>query len=184
MSTSDNPTNIIDPSIVSPRSVAIKWGLIGAAAHIIIDLLGYITGMIKPGDVIYSIAIFAIAIFAIVMAIREHKAELAGYIRGGRCVTVGLISGLAYGIIAGLWGIVFYNFLVPDFYEEMNNAMVVMYEDMGQSDEQIEAIMSYTKMSQTPIGGLVSSLIGGIFSGVFLSIIPALILKKKPKGIY
>ena len=183
MPTIDDPIKSIDPSSVSPFPVAIKWGLIGASCQIIIDLVGYLTGALQPGDVLYSFVIFAIAVFCVTMAIKEHKSALGGYLRGARGVWVGLLSGVVYGIIAGIWGLIFYHYLVPDFHEQMAENMVIMFENWGFTDDQIDQIME-GQTEQTPLQTGLGGVFGGIIAGLLLSIIPTLIMKKKHDDMF
>ena len=188
MPTLDDPINFIDPSTVSPRPAGMRWGLIWGGAAIVIGLIGYITGLTKPtatpsaAAYLVSLVSFLIAIGCVVKAIQQHREELGGYIRGGRCAMVGLWTGLIYGVIAALWALVFFNFIAPDFFDELYGSMTLMWEEQGLNDEQIESALGMTKMFQGPMGMVLSSLFGGALAGLIVGAIAGLFMKKKAPG--
>ena len=188
MPTLDDPINVIDPSTVSARPVGMKWGLIWGGAAIVVGLVGYLTGLSKPtatpsaATYLVSLVSFVISIICVVKAIQEHRTELGGYIRGGRCATVGLWTGLFYGVIAALWSLIFFNFIAPDFFDELYSSMTVMWEEQGLNDEQIENALGMTQMFQGPVGMVLMSLFGGAIAGLIVGAIAGLFMKKKAPG--
>ena len=123
-----------------------------------------------------------VALGVIGKAILEHREELGGYIRGGRCVAVGLWSGLSYGVLSAIWSLIFYGLIAPDFFTEMQSSMVAIWEDQGLSDSEIDVALGYTSMFQGPTSMAVFAFAGGIFFGILLSAILALFMKKRAPG--
>ncbi len=188
MPTLDDPINVIDPNTISPRPAGMKWGLMWGAASIVIGLVGYITGLTKPtatpSMAAYAVSLisFLVAVGCVVKAIQQHRAELGGYIRGGRCVVVGLWTGLAYGVLAALWSLVFFNFIAPDFFDELYGSLTAQFEEQGLDDEQIETALGYSQMFQGPVAMVFSSLFGGAIAGIITGGIAGLFMKKKAPG--
>ena len=159
------------------------WGI----AVVVLALVGYLTGLSDPTNpgpstVVFGMLSFVISIGCVVKAIQEHRAELGGYIRGGRCVAVGLWAGLAYGIIYAIWTVIFLNFIAPDFWTDMMETQRALMESQGQSDEQIDMALGILEMVQGPVSSFLTSILGGLFSGLLISAISALFLKKRAPG--
>ena len=51
-------------------------------------------------------------------------------------------------------------------------------EDQNMSDAQIDQAMKVTEMLMTPMGVLIMGIIGGVFTGFFVSLIVSAITKK------
>jgi len=192
-STLDQAITIIDPSTISPRNTGLKWGAVGALMSTIIGLVSYLAGLTSPsatatasgGGIASSLITLVLLVVAFVVvgkAIDEHRTDLGGFIRGGRCVSIGLWSGLSYGVLSAVWALIFYGLIVPDFFEEMQSAMVTLWESQGLSDEEIDMALGYSAMFQGTTSMAVFSFISGIFSGLFISLILALFMKKKAPG--
>ena len=190
METLDNDINVIDPSTVSSRPAGIKWGLIWGGISVVLALVAYIAGFSDPSSQslgTYLLGFFGIilSVIMIVMAIRQHRdEELGGYIRGGRCVSVGLWAGLVYGVVYGIWTIIFTTFIAPDFYDGVNSMLINEYEEAGMADDFIDKMLGWVKMTQGPVGAFISSLLGGTLFGMIISAIAALFMKKKSPGMF
>jgi hypothetical protein len=178
----DNP---MGGSIDAPaRPTGIKYGLILGVISIVLGLVYYLLGWMDPqsmGSKFTSIFSFAITIAVLVMAIRHHRDSLqGGYIAFGKCVGIGLWVGLIAGIIGLVWSLVFFNFIVPDYFVSMKDMLVDTYEAQGLSDEQIEMAMKYVGWMMSPTSMAIMALIGSIFTALIFSLIVGAFMKKDP----
>ena len=72
----------------------------------------------------------------------------------------------------------------PGFIDGMLEATIERMEDRGMDDETIEMSMSYTRRFMTvPVFAIIAA-VGSAFWGLFLSLIPAAILKKESPAVF
>lgn len=175
-----------NPSSVSYRQTALRYGAISGVASILISLIGFLTdtdpalpstnGGIKA---VYIIVGLGVAIWAIVSAIRHHRdRELGGYISLGRAVMVGLMVGLVAGAISMIYMFLYTTVINPDFSANMQAAMQEQWEAQGMSEEQIEMASQWSGWATGPVFMGVSQLFSGAFSGLLIGLIAGAIMKK------
>ncbi len=185
MTTLDEPMGYIDPNEVSPRSTAMRYGMIWALFSILLGLITYLMGWTDPssslsaGSILTSIISIALNITMLVLAIKYHRdKELGGFISFGRGFKTGMLTTLVFAVIATVWALIFFNFIATDMIDGIQDAMVEKWEEQGLSDEQIEQAQSYTGFMSSPAFMVGATFVGSLIWGAILSLIVSAVLKK------
>ena len=121
-----------------------------------------------------------ITIAMIVIGMMQFKKDNNGFMTFGE----GLKIGVGIGLIAGIIGIIFNQILAGVIDPEMMNKAMeyqkgMLMETTKMTPDQIDAQMEMGKKFTTPSWQIVFGLIYSIVASLLLSLIPALILKKK-----
>ena len=185
MTTLDDPMGYIDPKDVSPRSTAMRYGMIWGLLGILLGLISYLAGWTEPtssmsaGSILSTVLSFGLAIGILVLTIKHHRdEELGGYISFGRGFQTGMLTTFFYAIIATIWMFIFINFVDTDMIENIQASMVEQWEEQGLSDEQIEQAQSYTGFMSSK-GFMIGAAFGGsLLWGAILSLIISAVMKK------
>ena len=184
MTTLDNPTNIPDPSTVPIRPTAMKYGLIGGGISIVLGLIFYLAGITDPtqqggtGNTIAAIINYAVLIGAIVMAIKFHKEnELGGYLKLGRAIGMGTLTGLIMGVIGAIWTVLFFTVIDPGMLETIRETAMENAIEQGAPEDQVEGMISFFT---SPTFFAVVTVLGGVLIGLITGLIAGAIMKKDP----
>jgi hypothetical protein len=175
-----------EPSTVSNRPIAIRYGLIIAAAGVLMSLVAFLTdtdpAMPDAGSSkwLYILGGFAVSIWAISTAIKADREQLGGFISLGRCVGLGAFIGLVSGVVSMLYMLVYTHVINPDFSSDMLAAMHAQWEEQGLSEEQIEMASGMTGMFTNPIFLSFSQVFNGVIMAVIIALFAGLVLKREP----
>jgi len=186
MTTLDDSTQQIpDPSTVSMKPTAMRFGLIGGLALIVLSLIWNMTGMIdytgEKSNMLPNIVNWGAIIAILVLAIKKHREEdLAGYITFGRCVGLGAFLGLIMGIISAVWALLYFNVIDPDILSNILSQMEEKFVDKGMEESQIEVAMSWMSKMMSPIGMSIMAIIGTVITTTIFSLIVGAVMKKNP----
>lgn len=173
-----------DPSTVSNRSIALRYGAIWGGISALISLIGTLTdtdpGMPNTGPIkwLYVLVGVGVSIWAIVAAIGADRKQLGGFIGLGRCVGLGAFTGLISGAIGAVYSLLNVYLINPDYQEQMSAAMQSEWEKQGMSAEQIEMASGMATMFTNPLFLGLSQLIGGAIFGVIVGLIAGAIMKR------
>jgi len=185
MDTIDNPLTPTNPSDVPFMQTALRYGLIGGAISVVVNLVAQLLGWADGSNMGMSMLIGAIGIavyiIAQVMGVRQHRDnELGGYISFGRAFLVCLVIAMVMAIIASLFNYIYLNFIDPEAMERMIEGIREQYEEMGMSDEDIENALSMIDMTTSPLMQIVGGIFGGAVMGGITGLITGAIMKKEP----
>lgn len=186
MSTLDAPTTP-NPSTVSYRATALRYGAIWGGASVLLTLIGYLTNTDPSlpttgvaAKAIYGILGFGISIWAIVMAIKHHRDnELGGFISLGRGVMIGLTVGLVAGLIGAFFMLLYTTVINPDFADTLKASMEQQWADQGMSEEQIEAAGKFSGFMFNPVFTFLSQFLGGGIMGLIIGLIGGAVMKRE-----
>jgi Na+/H+-dicarboxylate symporter len=186
MSYLDTPS-VPDPSTVSNRDLALRYGAIWAGAGILVTLLGFLTNTdaglpSTPGWIkaIYSIISLGVAVWAVVMGVKEDRDKnLGGFISLGRCVGLGTLMGLVSGIISMVFFLLYTSVINPGYSQQLTESITAAQQAQGLSEEQIEMSAKFTSFFTNPIFLGLTQIMGGIVFGVILGLVAGVILKKE-----
>jgi hypothetical protein len=184
MDTLDHPT-IPDPSTVSNRDLAIRYGAIWGGSSILMSLIAYLTDndltMPDTGAIkwVFMLVGLGITIWALVTAIKTDRERLGGFISFGRCVSLSAFMGLISGLISMVYMFLYGYVINPNFQEQMKETMYSQWEAQGMSEEQMEAAASMTGMFTGPVFMGISQLIGGVIMGVIFGLIVGAFMKRE-----
>ncbi|MDO8366684.1 MAG: DUF4199 domain-containing protein [Saprospiraceae bacterium] len=184
MNSLDHPS-FPNPSTLSNRSIALRFGAIWGASTIFFSLVAFLTdtdpSMPDTGGIkwLYAIVGFGISIWAVVAAIGADRQQLGGLITLGRCVGLGALVGTIAGVIGAAYTLLYVFVINPDFQENMNVAMQAEWEKQGMDEQQIEMAASMASMFTNPIVMIISQVLGGIISGVLIGLIAGAFMKRE-----
>ncbi|MFT5384736.1 MAG: uncharacterized membrane protein YhaH (DUF805 family) [Saprospiraceae bacterium] len=181
----DEPMNYIDPSSVSPRPVAMRYGLIWGLIGIMVGLLAHILGWSDPSDpnttmtILISVISLGISVTMIVLAVKTHRdQELGGYMTFGRGFTTGILTTLFNAVIATIWMVIFFSLINPDMFDMIEQGMLRQWEEQGMSEEQIEQAKGFATMFTGPTFMTIATFLGTLFWGAIISLIVSAVMKK------
>ncbi len=181
-----NLNTIPDPFTVSYRQQAIRAGLILAVISIFISLITYVGGltemMLKNQSIstVLNFISFGIALYVMYdTCIKHRQQDLGGYIRLGRCMGIGTLSGLVSGLIYGVWAVIFMTYIAPEMMDQIMNSSMEKMAEKGLSESDIEAQMKIAGMFFTPTAFFFISLFSGIFMNFLAGLIIGLVVKKE-----
>ncbi len=158
--------------------LVLRWGLVISFALVAISIIVYLAGMSTNKAIgwINYILMFVGVIFA-TKVYRDEKC--GGYITFGSAFKFGFLTLFLVGIITAVYTYIFFAFISPELTGQILTQIENDMLNSGQSEEQIEMVMSYTKKFMTP-GWMVAWLVvGSVFMGTIFSLISAAIMKKE-----
>lgn len=163
----------------SSARIALKWGLIGGLASIIISTAMYMTELWKsPAATIIPIGVLILFLY---LAIKEYKTENQGFLTIGQGIGVGTLSAAIQGLISAIYSQVYMKFIDASFMEKMKEFQYDKMEEQGLPEEQIEMAMSISDKFMSPGVQFATAIIFSVIVGLIISlIISAIIKKNKP----
>ena len=159
---------------------ALTYGLILGAISVAFLLMLYSLDMHYQGGPMVMGVSLLITIAVIAIGMIQFKKDNKGFMSFGQ----GLKVGVGIGLIAGIIGIIFNQILAGVIDPEMMNKAMeyqrgLLMETTKMTPEQIDAQMEGAKKFTTPSMQIVFGLVYSVVASLLLSLIPALILKKK-----
>ena len=181
----DETNGIIDPKDVSVRPTGMRWGLIWGLVGVVLSLLFTMTGLLNPAQTsmlsLPSLVSWGATIAIVYMALIAHRdSDLGGYITLGRCVSMGAFMGLIAGVITGVYMLVYFGYINPDFMDKVFEAQMDKAEANGQDPEKMRQAMEMSKSFMKPPMMAVFGLIGSVFSGLLWGTLVGLVVRKDP----
>ncbi len=182
-----NTTPYTEPASIWPT--ALKWGGIAGVASCVITLLTYNLGFMEIGDdgqppstwlqLIASIVLYAGLLYLGMKAYRD--VDNHGELTFGRAVVWSLGFGAVLGLVSAVFALLFYNVLAPDLLNDMLEGQMVMIEEQGGSEEQIEMTESVMGTMFNPWVMSLTGLISAIITSLIVGMLVALTLKTPPR---
>ena len=162
----------------SSAKVAIKWSLIYVLVAIVITYASEIARLAVNSPVKYVTYIFLI-IF-LLLAQKEHRDKLGGYIKFGDAFVTGMLYGIFAGILTAIFVYIYLAILSPEIFAQALDQQRQAMADSGKmSSDQIDHAMDIAKKYGAILGAIVTVFIYAIL-GVIIGLIGAAILKKDP----
>ena len=166
---------------MSPKSIIIKWGLIGGAVAVIMGLLSYLLGMADSKILQYVGVVLMIAV--IVLGLFDYRDKYgSGFATFGELLKVGLMIGLIMAVISAVWSVIYINFLDTGFIERTLLKTQIELESKGLSDKEIKKAMEITKKIMTPFYMTIMGVASTLITSGIISLVSALVIKnEKPE---
>jgi len=186
MSTLDQP-QVSDEKSVSYWPSVQRYGLLGALVMIAFTLVSMLLGAGDPtkSGGFLGILIFLVSVVLYLgiggLAIRSHRdQDLGGFVSFGRAFRVGFLAILIAAILAALFQLLYTTVIEPNYFDDLVDKMITMYEEQGMTEEQIDMALSFSKFFFTPLGSLIAGLGSALFFSALFGLIAAAIFKRTP----
>lgn len=164
----------------NPTKVATKWALIYLVTGIILTYIMQFSNM-DPTSPVRYVSYLPFIIF-LLLAQKEFKDQLGGYMKFGEGFSVGLRFGVFAGILFGIFLYIYLAILSPEIMvksaEAQRDAMVAK----GLSNDQIDKGIEMAKKYGAIFGGFGVAIFYAIL-GVILGLIGAAIFKKERSAL-
>lgn len=162
----------------SSAKVAIKWSLIYVLAAIVITYASEIARLSVNSPIKYIT--YVVLIIFLLLAQKEHRDKLGGYIKFGDAFVTGLLYGIFAGILTAVFIYLYLAILSPEIFAQALDQQRQAMADSGKmSSDQIDHAMDIAKKYGPILGAIVTVFIYAIL-GVIIGLIGAAILKKEP----
>ena len=160
----------------SPMPVIIKWGAIYVLASI---LLTYITQFlnIDPDSPIKWLSTLLFIAF-LLLTQKEYRDINGGYLTFGEGFKAGFLFAILSGIVLSVFTYLYFAVLSPGMLQKLTASTEAKLAAKGMSQEQIDQAMSITSKFLSPVGMMISAVIGAAIMGAIIALIGAAIFKK------
>ena len=165
-------------SLVTTRSVGVKFGLIMAAVSVAYFMVLSVSGV----DMTQGLGRWASVVINIVIIFLAHKSfkdNGDGYMSYGQGFTIGFWMSLISSAISSAFTWVYVKFVDTSFIQTMLEKQEEAMVERGMSDEQVEQAMEMTAKFMTPESMLIFGLIGGIIVLLIVTAIVGIFTQKK-----
>jgi hypothetical protein len=161
-----------------PNPILATGLLMGVLCAAWMYVMGF-TGWYKDPDraVLFVVGAVAIEVAGLVWGLRKTAAEGRTY--GGQIVAGTLMAVIAGVIIIG-GSLVFTTVAFPDYFRELEAAQRQMLEAQGRSDAEIAEALAANDVSATPMAHAMSGFIGTLITGIVVSAIIAIFVRRRP----
>jgi len=162
---------------------ALNFGVILGGISVVFSLMLYSLDMhYQGGFAVMGVSLVLTIVFIILGMIQFKKAN-DGFMSFGQALKIGVGISLVGAVIGVIFNQILINFIDPD---TMTKAFEYQREQLIAAGEltveQVDAQLEMGKNFSTPVMQIAFGLLGSLFFGFILSLVPALILKKsKPE---
>jgi len=160
----------------NPTKVATKWAVINALVAIILTYVFLFMDVDQQSPLQYLSMIPTIAF--LLLAQKEFKDELGGFISFGQAFSAGFRYALFTGLIIGIFIALYLWILNPEALEKSLEASRVQMEERDMSSAEIEKAMDISRSIGPWMGGFFTAVMYAA-GGAILALIGAAIFKKE-----
>ena len=161
----------------SVARVALKYGVITAVAVIVYSTILNISDLVIDNQGLAYVSYLILA-GGMVYAMRDFKAQNAGFMSYGQGLGIGSLLSAVVGLLSSIFSMLYTQFIDPTL---MERAMDKAREDMegrGMSDAQIDAGMEMASKFQTPGMMFLMGIFAFLLLGFIIALIVAAIMRK------
>ncbi len=164
------------------KNHALKYGLIGGLALVVLSLLLDLTGLTDPtaqkGQWLGTVLSLAIFFWALYTTIRQEREDRGGAITFGEGFKVGILAAFIIALISAVYMYIYVGFINPDMIEQIKEMTMENMATQGLSDEQIEQQMQLAGKMMTPGMMTIWGFVGNFILGAIVAVVASVILKK------
>lgn len=158
---------------------SLKYGITAGLALSVYTLLLFLLGLDKSSAL--GFVTYVILLSGMVLSVKEIRDnELNGFISFGNAWKKGMAIAFYSGLVYAFYMFIHLTYINAGYIEEMLLQVEETYEELGMSSTQIEDAMNVIRVFYKPAFLSVGALVGNLFMGLLLSLIPALIFKREP----
>lgn len=172
------------------RSTWIKWAAIYGVTTLALQVLFGLLGLYSAWMMMMSIGLL-VTIGLVVMALKAYKEGNNGYMKYGRSVGLGAMTGLFGGLIAGLLLAFYIGVVNPGMIDDLKKASIESTTELnekwnlGMTEDQIyEQTEERVTLKGTIIQNLIFGPIGGVIFAVLIALVAGAIMKNDPPEGY
>jgi hypothetical protein len=159
---------------------ALNYGLILGAISIAFSFMLYTMDMHYQGGFGILAVSALLSLVLIIIGMLQFKKANAGVMTFGQGLKIGIGMSLIAGIISIIFNLILTNVIDPDTTTKAMEYARVQLQEAGMTQEQIDAQMEMSEKFSGTGMQVAFGLIGSLFFGLILSLIPALVIKKTP----
>lgn len=165
-------------TLVTPRSVGIRFGLIGAVISIAYFLILNLAGLdITQG--FWNWLGYVITIAILVFSHKYYKENGDGFMSYGQGIGIALWIGIISGLIYSIFNYFYIKFIDTSFLETVKDRQMEAMQDRGMSDEQIDQAMQFSSMFMSAEAMLFFMLFGSIIVTIIIALIVTIFTQNK-----
>jgi hypothetical protein len=159
------------------------FGLIGGMISWIWFLVmgiagGHVTS--GPMGMIVGYAAILLSMTFVFFGVRSYRDNVrGGTISFGKALGTGLLIGLAACLVYTVGWMIIQSIMMPDFYEKYLATMVEQMRASGAKESEIAETQQMFAFAKNPVGKFLMTMMEPLPVALFVSLITALILKKK-----
>lgn len=188
MSTLDSTQLIepMEPTNTSARAIGVRYGGIASLILILIGLGAYVSGMNDYSNQnsatswIMNLLTWGVMAGALILAMKNYRDQTGGYMTFGKGFTVGLWASLVMAVVTAVWTYIFFTLIAPDLMDTILEATREKMLEGGQSEEQVDQAMEYTKAFMSPVSFTFFAGLFTFITGLLISLIAAAVTQRKP----
>ncbi|MEH6679372.1 MAG: DUF4199 domain-containing protein [Sediminicola sp.] len=158
---------------------ALNYGLILGALGIVFSLMLFSLDMHYQGGMVVIGTSIVMFLAIIVWALLQFRKANNGLMSFGQGLKIGVGISLVAGIIGTIMNQVMEHVIDPDMVVKAMDYQKAMMLEKGMTAEAINNQMKMAEPFQTPLMKILFGLLFSIIFGFLLTLIPALVLKKK-----
>ncbi|MES2779258.1 MAG: DUF4199 domain-containing protein [Bacteroidota bacterium] len=170
----------------SPWPMAMKYGLIVAFAHIIVNIVFY---MINPelsqkGTSALGITQLLILLAATIyilysVTVKRRDEDLDGYISYSQSLGFMIKIALPASFVIAIYTYIFLAYINVDFMQKMWETQAQEMYNQGKSEEEVEQVMKVGKMMSSPLILTFFGFMGSLFQLFIFSLIASIFARKQ-----
>ncbi len=161
----------------------ITFGILYGIVAVLLAVIFYVTNN-TYSNINKWMGIVVLIIF-IVFAQLVYKKSNNGFMSVGQGITVGIILTILGSLIFGIFNMVLTKYIDPSLIDQMRIAYEEQWLQKGMSEEQAAgAVEMAIKFQANPIIMILTVLFGGALTGLIISAITALFIKKNPEKAF
>jgi len=162
--------------VQNATKVATKWALLYTIAAIIVTYTLQFLNLDQNSSWKYVSMVFFIGF--LLLAQKEYKDQLGGYITFGNAFSAGFRYSVFAGLLVALFTYLYYSFLSPQMFDKMLETVQTAMEEKNAPSNVVDSTMSFYRGWGKIIFPFFAA-IGSAIIGSIISLIGAAIFKKE-----
>ncbi len=166
------------PILVTPRSVGIRFGLIGAVISIAYFVILNLAGLDMTQG-FWNWLGYVITLVLLVLSHKYYKDNGDGFMSYGQGIGIAFWIGIVSGLIASIFNYFYIKFIDPSFLEIIKDKQLEAMQERGMSDEQIDQAMQFSSIFMNAEAMLFFMIFGSILATIIFALIVTIFTQKK-----
>lgn len=164
-------------NLTNPTKVATKWALIYLITSIVITFAMQFLNIDQANSPLKYLGYLPFIIF-LLLAQKEYKDQMGGYITFGNAFSTGLRYSVFSGLLLGVFIYIYMVFLNPDMVGKMVSATQAQMEAKGNSSADIDKATGFIQKYGAIFAGFGTAIFMTVF-GIIVALVGAAIFKRE-----